>query len=403
MPVTIDQARIDDLVARPSESLTVEIKRWFNPDEPEREAKIARAAMAIRNKNGGFLIIGFDNKTLQPDFGNEPADVRIAFHIDKIQGIVSRYSSELFEIAVGFGERNGVEHPVIVVPEGVRVPVAAKAGLKDAKGKILVRLGEVYFRTLSSNGTVSTAAARPWDWSDILEICFENREADIGRFLRRHLGGRDISAVQPQPTLRDRAQAVLNNGERRYLESLSKRELREDSRKELDVGAWSVALVVDPPRPDAVCDKQFLNSFAVANPNYTGWPVWIDSRDFTDPAARPRVIDKGWEALIISLQGWSKEVDFMRVDPKGEFYLHRLLQDDFTDRVARGEGARRNSGGPADRRSHCCGTQRCQRARVARGGNEAWFWLSVDQIERSRTCFVGKSDGSHYRQSFRSR
>jgi hypothetical protein len=137
MPVTIDQTHIDDLVARPTESLNVEIKRWINPDGPEGEAKIALAALAIHNRNGGFLIIGFDDKTLQPDAGNEPGDVRTAFHIDKIQRIVSRYTSELFEVAVGFGKRDGVEHPVIVVPEGVRVPVAAKTELKDAKGKIL--------------------------------------------------------------------------------------------------------------------------------------------------------------------------------------------------------------------------------------------------------------------------
>src|SRR5271165_1835512 len=103
MPVTVDQTRIDDLVTRPTESLNVEIRRWINPDEAEGAAKIARAALAIRNRNGGFLIIGFDDETLQPDAGNEPGDVRAAFHIDKIQGIVSRCASELFEIAVGFG------------------------------------------------------------------------------------------------------------------------------------------------------------------------------------------------------------------------------------------------------------------------------------------------------------
>ena len=339
MPVAIDQTRIDDLVARPTESLNVEIKRWINPYEPEGAAKIARAALAIRNRNGGFLIIGFDDKTSQPDAGNEAGDVHTAFHIDKVQGIVSRYASEPFEVAVGFGTRDGVQYPVIVVPEGVRVPVASKAELKDANGKIFIRIGDVYCRTLSSNGTVSTAIARPSDWRDIMEICFENREADIGRFLRRHLGellmqfSAAAAAMQPQPTLRDRAEALLNDGKRRYLEALNKRELRAETRKELDAGSWSVALVVDPPRPDAVTDKEFRNSFLVANPNYTGWPVWLDSRHFGDHASHPRVIDKGWEALIIG----SRHVDFMRMDPKGEFYLQQLLQDDFTDQVERGK------------------------------------------------------------------
>ena len=105
----------------------------------------------------------------------------------------------------------------------------------------------------------------------------------------------------------------------------------------MDTGAWSVALVIHPATPGAIADKQFLYSFAGANPNYTGWPVWLDSRGFTDAASRPVNADRGWEALIISLQGWSHHVDFMRMEPQGEFYLHRLLQDDFTDQVPRGK------------------------------------------------------------------
>ena len=58
-----------------------------------------------------------------------------------------------------FGQRDGRVYPVIVIPEGVRTPVAAKADLVD-QGKSLIRLGDVYFRTLAANGTPSTAAAR---------------------------------------------------------------------------------------------------------------------------------------------------------------------------------------------------------------------------------------------------
>jgi hypothetical protein len=50
------------------------------------------------------LIIGFDDKTLEPEVGHAPVDVRAAFHVDKIQMIVSRYSFDLFEVAVGFGQ-----------------------------------------------------------------------------------------------------------------------------------------------------------------------------------------------------------------------------------------------------------------------------------------------------------
>lgn len=63
----IDQSQIDELVARPSEGLNVEVKTWIDPDAPDGMAKIVRAALALRNRNGGYLLIGFDDKTLQPD------------------------------------------------------------------------------------------------------------------------------------------------------------------------------------------------------------------------------------------------------------------------------------------------------------------------------------------------
>jgi hypothetical protein len=46
------------------------------------------------------------------------------------------------------------------------------------------------------------------------------------------------------------------------------------------------------------------------------------------------VVEKGWQALIISLD--FRHVDFMRLDPKGEFYLWRVLQDDLTERAVPG-------------------------------------------------------------------
>src|SRR5262249_36251142 len=154
---------------------------------------------------------------------------------DKIQGLVSRYASDLFEIGIAFPQLDGREYPVIIVSDGVRTPVAAKADLIGSGGKPLIRVGDVYFRTLNANGTPSTAVAKPQDWREIIEVCFENREADVGRFLRRQLGGQDISNIvtalksigiataetEPTdfkvgPSLKDRTLAFLTDGKERF-------------------------------------------------------------------------------------------------------------------------------------------------------------------------------------------
>ena len=342
-----DQSRIDELLARLSESLTVEVKRWISADEPQGLSKIVRGALALRNRNGGYFVIGFDDKTLQPDIGNEPADVRAAFHTDKIQGLISRYASELFEVAVVFGKHGGREYPVIVVPDGVRSPVAAKRDLFDDKQNALIGHGEVYFRTLSANGTPSTAAARPQDWPDIVEICFNNREADFGRFLRRQLAGHDLTSLlsalggvlqPPAPNLKARTLALLQSGRQRFEAALADRKPTKDELAKIRRGSWEVALTIDPAHSDRLPDDVFLRTLASSNPQYTGWPVWLDSRLFTDNRSAPVVKEKGWEALIISLEGrLSKHVDFLRYDPRGEFYLWRALQDDISDEIPPGK------------------------------------------------------------------
>ncbi len=150
-----DSSRIQELIDRPGESLSVELKRWIDPDQPEGIAKIVRAVLAFKNHNGGYLVIGFDNDTLQPDKDNMPEDFKSKFHIDKIQALVSRFASEPFEVVVEFPEREGQSYPVIVVPPGVRTPVAAKSDLLHKESK-LISADDVYVRSLRSNNTPST-------------------------------------------------------------------------------------------------------------------------------------------------------------------------------------------------------------------------------------------------------
>ena len=63
------------LLASPRESLDLELKQWIDPTTPEGIAKIAKGCLALRNNNGGRLVIGFKDDG-QPDPANLPTDVR---------------------------------------------------------------------------------------------------------------------------------------------------------------------------------------------------------------------------------------------------------------------------------------------------------------------------------------
>ena len=72
--------RSQELVERPGESLSVEYKRWIDPECPEGKAKIVKTALALKNYGGGSLVIGFDNDSFEPDTNNVPQDVKAVFH-----------------------------------------------------------------------------------------------------------------------------------------------------------------------------------------------------------------------------------------------------------------------------------------------------------------------------------
>jgi len=341
MAVSISQEVADRLVNAPSESLNVEIKRWIDPTESAGVAKIAIACMALRNRNGGYLIIGFDDKTLSPAQDGKPNDVRGEFHIDIIQQIVSKYASVSFEVAVGFGIRDGEEFPVIAIGSGVRSPVAATKELNSANGKSLVRQHSVYFRTLNASGVPSSSPARHSDWADIVDICFENREADIGRFLRRHLGVEGAASFaallgrKSPPDLRELTLTAIDEHQERLAETLA---AKGSGVLQVDKGSWSALLKINPPLSEDSSASDFLRKIGAANPRYTGWPVWLDTSGFRNRDDRPVLIDKVWEVSVIDAEdSWLRHADFYRYDRRGEFYLWRVLHDDMTDRVETGK------------------------------------------------------------------
>jgi hypothetical protein len=73
-----------------------------SPDDAQGIVKIIRAVFALRNRNGGYLVIGFNNDTLQPQDNDRPSDVRATFHVDKVQGIISAMHPSCLKLVLRF-------------------------------------------------------------------------------------------------------------------------------------------------------------------------------------------------------------------------------------------------------------------------------------------------------------
>jgi hypothetical protein len=57
-------------------------------------------------------VIGFNDKTCKPDPVPAGVNVRLKYHADEIQRIVSRYASHPFFIETHFPETGGIEYPL---------------------------------------------------------------------------------------------------------------------------------------------------------------------------------------------------------------------------------------------------------------------------------------------------
>ena len=72
------------------ESFDTELKPWIDPAKDSGKAVIAKACMALRNVNGGFLIIGVgDDGSCLND--KVPADIPERYHPDVIHEIISSH------------------------------------------------------------------------------------------------------------------------------------------------------------------------------------------------------------------------------------------------------------------------------------------------------------------------
>jgi hypothetical protein len=166
-----------------SETLDTDLKSWLSLSDAREAALFAKTCLAMRNTDGGRIILRIDDATTKSIPAPPKFDPLEAYHSDKINEVVGKYSLPKFEIRVAFKEYEGRTHAEITVPGGITSPVISRSGFERE-----LRQNAVYERTISNGRPSSCEPITAADWDKLIRICFDNREADIGRFMRRHLG-----------------------------------------------------------------------------------------------------------------------------------------------------------------------------------------------------------------------
>ncbi len=301
--------------------------------------------------------LGLDNKSLEPLEVGRPDNWREIYHADKIQALVGKLAIPSFERLFHLIPRSDAEFPVIIVPGGVRSPVMARSSVREPGGKAILEQNAVYVRCLANDVASSSKPVTQRDWEELFARCFANREVDVGQFIQRHVPQFLTFLEEEQITIRSTQQAEDEKIETSQVESprltvtqevrrvtfeflqqgndrFEKRVNEMRSAKKIpDLpphGAWEVAFTIAEQELDFLASDKFLDRLFVNQPRYTGWPCWIDSRNFSNQNAHPYPYDHGWEVLIVRLEQnfFYNHIDFWRIEPRGRFYQRRALEDD---------------------------------------------------------------------------
>ena len=95
-------------------------------------------------------------------------------------------------------------------------------------------------------------------------------------------------------------------------------------------GSWEVAVKVfgNTAGVKHLPNRDFMNLIRMSNQEYTGWPLWQDLSGAE--GAYQNIGNKSWEAYLYSQSEMFRNyVDCWIINPLGEFYHYRSLEDDF--------------------------------------------------------------------------
>src|SRR6201991_9649 len=104
---------VQDLIDAPCRALEIEYKSWRNLDHAEDRAELARDIAALANHGGGFIVFGFDERSLTPD---DTDPFRTNCTSERITAIVRTYLDPPVrcEVVPVFSSAS-VVHPVVRV------------------------------------------------------------------------------------------------------------------------------------------------------------------------------------------------------------------------------------------------------------------------------------------------
>ena len=314
---------LDELLAEPREALDVEVKEWLDLSSNDHLAALAKEIIALANHGGGYLVIGFEERSdgsFQPALP-QPANLD-AWSQDGIQAIVAKYVDPAIQCRVTHRERPGSpdKHPIISVPGGSRSLVRAKAGSPDQSKLVANR---VYTRRPGPN---SEEPRTTEEWDRLFERCVQARQNELLDAMRSIMAGVVPNTTPPPPSRVQQLREFEETAVARWDRLVSDLPLEAGPR--MLHGHYDVGIAIDGDF-DMPSLRDLAATINSAVRNHSGWPPFVSLR--RAPFA-PKPIDgvvEFWRGLDQD-GSWDSPAhsDFWRVSPGGLLFTRRGFPED---------------------------------------------------------------------------
>ncbi len=313
-----DYLQLDRFVAYPREDIDVEYKGWLDLREERDRATLAKAAIALANHGGGYIVLGFDESQQTLRSVVRPPDIPETTQ-DAVNAAIRRYADPEYhcQLYAIVHPHSGVIHPVIRIPSG-DVPVMSKRSQTDSgmsQYKLYVR----------KPGPRSEEPHTAEEWRRLVDRSIRARREDLLDAVRSiFLGQTEAQVWSPEPM--DALAHYCTTAYERWKEVVSILPTDAPARFPLGYYELGFALVGATPITLPQLDKRLAAARSIA---FSGWPPFLEMDAEWAPYPYDGFIE-AWVGRPTDRQIWNDpfHADFWRASVDGMLYTIRGYIED---------------------------------------------------------------------------
>ena len=308
------------LITEPREDLASEYKDWLDLNLKEHKATLAKAAIALANHGGGFIVIGFSERGQTLESRPCPKEIPEITQ-DSVNAAVHLYAEPKFQCTMHVESHpdTHVPHPIVIIPS-TTVPVMSR---KDCP-KVIAQ-NRCYIR---KPGPKSEDPRTSEEWRTLLNRCVRANRDEMLESIRSIVTGH-VETQDSIPNALNDLQDYCTAAHDRWKELVS--DEPESSPARFPHGYYEMAfsLVGATPANDLIELQKRLS--VTRRIKLSGWPVFLDIQ-VPGWASQPHEdFVEAWlggPAYDGRRNGESNHCDFWRASRDGKLYTLRGYFED---------------------------------------------------------------------------